>query len=570
MSGKPIVPGLIRRGNRFSLRVQIPKDLQTHYGRKEFWIKLGTEDRYEATSRALDILRDKRAEFELARRRLQGDYRIVSELSDHEVQSLGREIYAEYLARIDVITRGEEASSSEKWEEHVQGNEKVLAELESEYARQGDQHRIGRIHADKVLEDNLIRLRDGSNSYSALRRLATDAILELQRRHVARLRGREYPERPDPRFIGTTGEVHQFVRLRDQNVTPQKSTTLHSLIGRYVNSTHRVRSEKTKKSLLGYLETTASILGPGKDIRSITHSDCLEAREVIERLPPNFKKLRQFKGLPLKQIAEVAERNGLPRLSPQGVNNYVDGFYAFLRWCEGSELIDKVPARRELLRVADPESKDEKRLPFTDAQLQTIFSSDVYRTGNRSSAMFWVPLIALWNGMRSNEICQLDTADISQEDDTWCFDITGVSATGADDKSTKTKSSVRVLPIHPTLIEIGLIDFHSGRPTGGKLFGDLTRGADGYYSSVFSKRINRHLKTIGVHGPKHKFHSLRHNFRDEMRRAELDPGVARALGGWTNKNSEAFEIYGRGYSLTHLSRAVEKIEYPELKLAHLF
>ena len=33
MSGKPIVSGLIRRGNRFSVRIQVPKDLQEERGR---------------------------------------------------------------------------------------------------------------------------------------------------------------------------------------------------------------------------------------------------------------------------------------------------------------------------------------------------------------------------------------------------------------------------------------------------------------------------------------------------------------------------------------------------------
>ena len=570
MSGKPIVPGLIRRGNRFSVRIQVPKDLQEELGKKEFWKKLGTEDRYEATSRALDIIRDERANFDKVRRRLRGDYRIADELADHELQSLGREVFASYLETVDERDNTGKIGNAEDWDTHVRNNDAWLAEMERSYAQGGAEHEVARQLADEVLEDNLIRLQKESRSYQRLCRLAMDAALEAQRRVVARLHGREFPDRPDPRFVDVAGQVQDFVPLRAQDAEVPKSNTLISLINRYVESSHRSRTEKTRNSLRGYLETTAAILGPGKDIRTVTHNDCLHAREVIEKLPPNFKKLKPFKNLPLKQVAEIATRDGMQTLSPQGINNYVDAFYAFLRWCEGSGLIDRVPARRDLLRVADPEKRDDKRLPFSTEQLQVIFSSGAYETNDRTSAMFWVPLIALWNGMRSNEICQLDAADIREEEGGWCFDITGVSVTGADDKSTKTESSVRVIPIHHRLVEFGLIDFHNTRPTNGKLFGDLTQGGDGYYSSVFSKRINRHFKRIGVHTPRKRvFHSLRHNFRDEMRRAEIDPGVARALGGWTNKTSEAFEIYGRGYSLAHLSTAIERIEYPGLDLAHL-
>ena len=84
------------------MRIQVPKDLQEELGKKEFWKKLGTEDRYEATSRALDIIRDERANFDKVRRRLRGDYRIADALADHELQSLGREVFASYLETVDV------------------------------------------------------------------------------------------------------------------------------------------------------------------------------------------------------------------------------------------------------------------------------------------------------------------------------------------------------------------------------------------------------------------------------------------------------------------------------------
>ena len=570
MSGKPIVPGLIRRGNRFSVRVQVPKDLQKEVGKKEYWVKLGTEDRYEATSKALDVVRDKRAEFELTRRRLKGDYRHAEELTDDEISSLGREVFSSFLRQTEDAYFDEPEPTESEWERRITNHSERLQELEAEFARQRGRHDFAENLAEQVLDLNLIRLPKGSRSFKRLSELAFSAALEVERRILARLHGREFPDQIDPRFTTPDGQPRSFEAIMNRSTSHPTSITLYNLIVRYSESTHRSRTEKTRKSLRGYLEAMASIIGPGKDIRSVTHQDCVQAREIIEKLPPNFKKLKPFEKLPLKQVAEVATREGMQTLSPQGINNYVDAFYAFLRWCEGSQLIDRVPARRELLRVADPEKRDNKRLPFSADQLQTIFSTGAFETIDRDSAMFWVPLIALWNGMRSNEICQLDAADIRQEEGVWCFDITGVSTTGADDKTTKTESSVRVLPVHDRLLDIGLIDFHQNRPKNSKLFADIPRGADGYYSTVFSKRINRHFKKIGVHmRRKLVFHSLRHNFRDEMRRAEIDPGVARALGGWTNKTSEAFEIYGRGYSLKHLSSAIERIEYPSLNLAHL-
>ena len=141
-----------------------------------------------------------------------------------------------------------------------------------------------------------------------------------------------------------------------------------------------------------------------------------------------------------------------------------------------------------------------KRYSFSDDQLNVIFNSRVYTNQLRGSSLFWVPLIAVWNGMHSNEICQLDVADIKLVDGIWGFDITHISATGVDDKSVKTGSSIRVVPIHPKLIEFGFLDFHGSQESQIKLFGDITRGSDGYYSTNFSKTSNRYLKEVGVQG----------------------------------------------------------------------
>ena len=236
MSGKPIVPGLIRRGNKFSVRIQVPKDLQDHIGRREFWIKLGTEDRYDATSRALNIIRDKRNEFEQARRRVNGDYRIAAELTSDEVAALGREVYHSFLKQADKIDHGGKHMTPDQWNDYVQPYESHLADLEADYARQGDTHDFATDFADQVLDLNLIKIDKSSKSYRDLCRLALGAALEVQRRIVARLHGREFPDQPDPRFVGPEGQTHRFIPVRDQTKQVPQSASLHSLIGRYVTS----------------------------------------------------------------------------------------------------------------------------------------------------------------------------------------------------------------------------------------------------------------------------------------------------------------------------------------------
>ena len=48
MQSRVSVPKIFLRGNRWYVRVQVPKDWQTEFRKKEYWISLKTSDRQEA------------------------------------------------------------------------------------------------------------------------------------------------------------------------------------------------------------------------------------------------------------------------------------------------------------------------------------------------------------------------------------------------------------------------------------------------------------------------------------------------------------------------------------------
>lgn len=110
-------------------------------------------------------------------------------------------------------------------------------------------------------------------------------------------------------------------------------------------------------------------------------------------------------------------------MSAANCNEYMNKLSSLLNWAVREELIDRNPARG--LRVADRRLAREKRDPFTLPQLSAIFTAPLY-TGCKDDGLgyavvgpnrprrgrFWIPLIALWSGMRQAEICQLLTADV--------------------------------------------------------------------------------------------------------------------------------------------------------------
>ena len=65
--------------------------------------------------------------------------------------------------------------------------------------------------------------------------------------------------------------------------------------------------------------------------------------------------------------------------------------------------------------------------------------------------------MSLNSGARMNELCQLLVDDIQYVDSHWVFNITQENDT---EKHLKNKGSKRMVPVHPVLIELGILDHY--------------------------------------------------------------------------------------------------------------
>lgn len=177
---------------------------------------------------------------------------------------------------------------------------------------------------------------------------------------------------------------------------------------------------------------------------------------------------------------------------------------------------------------------------------------------------FWLPLIALHTGMRLGEVALLETADMRQVHGIWIFDVHE-----RGDKQLKTASSKRQVPVHKTLIKIGLLEYHKAvlGEEHSKLFPEIKPASDGYESSAFSKRFSRFLKRIGVKTDNRiVFHSFRHTMKDMLREAGVGVDVQNAICGHEDGSVQA--NYGSGYTAKRLKQELHKIQVP-VDLAHL-
>jgi integrase len=152
--------------------------------------------------------------------------------------------------------------------------------------------------------------------------------------------------------------------------------------------------------------------------------------------------------------------------------------------------------------------------------------------------------IALYTGMRLNEICSLQVEDCSNN----TFSI----------REGKTAAAIREVPIHSALVTL-LDDLIDNRETGPLITDLVPGGPDNRPGWNLGKAFGRVKCSLGF-PPELVFHSLRHTFITALERAEVSVILIERLVGH-KINNLAFGTYSKGQTIEVLREAVEKVDY---------
>lgn len=318
-----------------------------------------------------------------------------------------------------------------------------------------------------------------------------------------------------------------------------------------------VKVEGTLSQYRPRLNDIVEALGAEKDIRTITATDCRRfAQETVHAIPSNRRK--KWPNLSLAKAIKQAERDNAPTQSPETKRGYVTLLKNFLGWCEQEDLIDTNPAAK----VPRPKGQRGTREDFSANDLKTIFAAAPYKPAERDMpGWFWAFPIALFSGMRRDEIVLLRKGDVKHDRDVHYFDLREDAAAG---RTLKTPTSIRRVPVHPTLIRMGFLKHVASVTDGGWLFPDLMEAKRP--GDAFGKRFARHLDKLGITDAGLTFHSTRHTFQTAGRESGIEKRYSDRLGGWSTGGVS--ESYGK-YDLKTLARELAKLNY-EVGLKHLY
>ncbi|WP_185754406.1 DUF6538 domain-containing protein [Luteibacter sp. 9135] len=165
-------------------------------------------------------------------------------------------------------------------------------------------------------------------------------------------------------------------------------------------------------------------------------------------------------------------------------------------------------------------------------------------------------LLGLYTGARVSELGQLRLDDFVTEDGLPCIRI---SAEGLG-QSLKTDASERTVPLHPRLIEWGVLrHVESLRKAGQtRLFPRTKVGSVNGHGNFLSAAFGRYIKTVGVEPRVGKvgFHSLRKTVVQTMQSAGV-PSEYRAQFVGHELGDEHHAAYSRRYSMSELATQVQ-------------
>jgi integrase len=316
---------------------------------------------------------------------------------------------------------------------------------------------------------------------------------------------------------------------------------------------------KTESEKLKHLELLTEILGESTDFRSLGALDAQKVKTTLRAYPVNREKNKETRGN--RPLSEILDLPGVPKLHTTSVNKYLQSYGDLFNWAKQNGYIEQNYFAGLSIRQNRARAQD-NRAAFSLEQIQLVIEAILSNRDGLANKDYqkWGPLIGIYTGARLNEIAQLHLKDIKQVENVWCFDFNDEG----DRKSLKNSASRRIVPIHPVLLQLGLLQYVEGlRQTGQqKLFPTFTYDAKNGWGRHLSRHFNNTLlPKLGIKSKELVFHSLRHTVVTMLMQADVDEPVVQAVVGHTRKGVTQQNYFKRGYTVRQLDEAVRKLDF---------
>ena len=345
--------------------------------------------------------------------------------------------------------------------------------------------------------------------------------------------------------------------------------TLKSAFENYVSNTSI--SNNWSDSTFGLVRHVGRLMsmkfGDELDIKKIKRDDLLNFRNVLLQLPTKLSQNSLYKDKSLDEIIALAKDR--PKISKSTIKKYIVRVSEFFKYCYDSDYIDKNPAIDLQINLNQDDVTNKN--PYEDSDVNALLDivSKIRLSGDTKSQriskdeLFFVTHIAAYSGMRLNEIIQLNTDDIVEKYNIVCFSLnTKIDVKTGKSKTLKTRNSVRIVPIHSKLSNIGLFEFIESKKKLARKCGKAVRlfSCDNKdFSEYFRKKIN--TKVIKDGDKTRTFHSFRHTFINKLIQSGQRVEHIAALVGHEQQYKITMNTYGEPVTPKILKDLVEEVNF---------
>lgn len=245
--------------------------------------------------------------------------------------------------------------------------------------------------------------------------------------------------------------------------------TLRDLLGDYVKE--RKPPARTLKQIDKAVRQFEEAIGGPIAAASITKTHVRIYKDLMLDCPRAQKK--SDRALKLPNFVALYRRNGeYERISIAAVTNDIDLLSTIMKWSEKEEMIT-TNTFKNAKKIKSRISRH--RQIFSESDIVTMLKVPLF-AGCASEARwmepgphviwnanYWLISLGLFTGARLEELGQCLVTDIRHEAGLWFIDINtyldGTEESEFEQKSTKTESSIRQVPLHPMLSRMGFLRY---------------------------------------------------------------------------------------------------------------
>lgn len=312
-------------------------------------------------------------------------------------------------------------------------------------------------------------------------------------------------------------------------------------------TTAGLKETNTEQQKRATFELFAAFHGD-RPIRQVSRGDAASFFDQLRQLDPNWARTgkKHAEGYKIDWRELQRKFGGRERgLSDNTVNRHANTLSELWRWAEEREHCDGKNPFDGHRRSIRPGKNKHGYVAWTTEELRTLFSPPPKRDD-----LSEVMIVALFTGMRLNEIASLTFGQFGEEGGVRYIDVTDA----------KTTAGIRKVPLHRSL---GWLWHRADGADGNERVWPKfsPEGPGKKPGGDAGKDFSRFKRGRGFEDRTKVFHSFRKNFVGQLEEAGVPQNEVAEIVGH-EKTGITFGVYGRKLSLHRMAEVVSLIDYP--------